>query len=78
MASLTIRHTIRPAPGGDGPFYTQTETIVPGITGGTVTNVTLGIANIGAALDQCKTDGTALLAGATVSSIIITTTATTP
>ena len=55
--------TIRPAPGGDGPFYVVTETLDG--AGGTVTNVTTGVANISAALDQAKADQGSLLGGLT-------------
>lgn len=48
MANLTS--TIRPAPGADGPFYVVSE------KNNVVTNVTLGLANLNAALDQAKTD----------------------
>ncbi len=59
--------TIRPAPGADGPFYVVTE------TDGAVTNVTIGVANISAALDQAKTDQGGLLGGLTVSRVAILT-----
>lgn len=61
--------TIRPAPGADGPFYVVTE------MDGTVSNVTVGIANLNAALDQCKTDQGALLGALTVRAVKIQTTA---
>lgn len=74
------RSIIRPAPGGDGPFTCTTESIPANgsINGGipSITNVTLGLANIGAALDQAKTDGAALLGSLTVQQIITITIAT--
>lgn len=48
MANLLS--TIRPAPGGDGPYYVVSE------KNGVVTNVTTGVASLNAALDQAKTD----------------------
>lgn len=71
------RSIIRPAPGSDGPFYVVTETLPNGGSGGvaTVTNVTTGVANVGAALDQAKTDGAAILGSQTLDIINIVTTA---
>lgn len=66
----TFKSTIRPAPGADGPFFVVTE------SGGVVSNVTLGIANVGGALDQCKTDQAALLGSLTHQKTEIITTAT--
>lgn len=65
MANIT--HSIRPAPGGDGPFYVVSE------LDGSVTNVTLGLANLNAALDQCKTDAGPLVSGLTIKQVRIAT-----
>ena len=63
--------TIRPAPGGDGPFYVVTE------SDGVVANVSIGVASLNTSLDQAKTDqGSIINAGSfTVSRVIITTSA---
>lgn len=57
---------IRPAPSPDGPYYVVTE------NDGNVTNVTLGLASISAAIDQAKTDQIAVFAG-TLQNISIST-----
>jgi hypothetical protein len=70
LKGLTVANflsTIRPATGGDGPFFVVTE------TGGSVSNVTLGLANLGAAMDQAKSDQNAILGGATVVSVRVDT-----
>lgn len=53
---LQIKSVIRPAPGADGPYFTVTE------SGGSVTNVTTGIATINAALNQARDDHSAVIA----------------
>lgn len=62
---------IRPVSGADGPWWCVTRN-----ANGTDFNITLGIANVGTALDQAKTDGAAVLAAAsaTATNIQITTT----
>lgn len=52
-----LRSTIRPAPGGDGPFFVVTE------NDGTVANVTLGLATITAALNQARDDQGTIISG---------------
>lgn len=71
------RSIIKPAPGGDGPYCVVTESMTgPSQQPWQVTNVTVGVANIGAALDQAKSDGAALLGGLTVQQITTMTIAT--
>jgi len=71
------RSTIKPAPGADGPFVVTTESLTgPAAQPWEITNVTLGVANIAAALDQAKSDGGALLGGLTVRQITTMTIAT--
>lgn len=60
--------TLRPAPGADGPFFVVTD------KDGAVVNVTVGLANLNAALDQAKTDQGANLNGGTVNKVEIRTT----
>lgn len=71
------RSIIKPAPGGDGPYVVVTENKTgPQEQPWAVTNVTTGLANIGAALDQAKSDGAALLGGLTVQQVTTMTIAT--
>lgn len=77
MPNLTIQHTIKPAPSTDGPFFVVTESQASGAEL-SVANVTLGLATISAALDQCKTDAAALLPTYTVNKIGIVTEASKP
>ena len=51
--------TLRPVSGADGPWW-----VISRNPDGTDFNVTLGLASPGAALDQAKTDGTAILSAA--------------
>ena len=59
MPSSEIVTEIKPAPGGDGPYYVKTEKDT------VVTNVTTGILTIALAIDQMKADQGAALTGLT-------------
>ena len=63
---MRLLSTIRPAPGGDGPFYVVTE-----VDGG-VTNVTTAVATLLAALNQARDDQASALQGTVVSVVIET------
>jgi hypothetical protein len=65
----TLKSTIRPAPGGDGPFFVTSE------LNGAVSNVTLGVATLSAAINQARDDQGAVLGNLTVSQVVISTTA---
>lgn len=67
-----LQSIIRPVPGGDGPFWVQSA------KDGVDYNVTLTIANLSAALDQCKTDQGGVLGGEAVKQVTIVTETTTP
>jgi hypothetical protein len=66
---MIVKSMIRAAPGGDGPFFVVTE------KEGVVTNVTLTLASLAAALDQAKTDQAAAISGLTWQQTSIGTTA---
>lgn len=67
--SFTYRSTIRPASGGDGPFWVFTENPQADPV---TNNVTLGITTIPLAFSQVTADIGALLSGQTFDSAIIT------
>ena len=58
--------TIRPAPGGDGPFMVTSE------RNGSVTNATLGVATLLAAINQARDDQSADFVGPLSSTVITT------
>lgn len=60
----TIISVIRKAPSPDGPYWVQTRDA--SAADGADANITLGLANVSAALDQAKSDQAALLSGSTV------------
>jgi len=57
--SVVVKSILRSAPGGDGPYFVVTE------KDGAVTNVTLSLPNLNAALDQAKSDQGAAISGLT-------------
>lgn len=68
MANFTFRSTIRPASGGDGPFWVHTENPV---VDPTTTNVTLGITTIPLSFAQVTADIGPLLSGLTFDSAVV-------
>jgi hypothetical protein len=62
-----LQSIIRPVPGGDGPFWVQSKKDDVDF------NVTLTIANLSTALDQCKTDQAGQLSGEIVKQVVIST-----
>lgn len=65
----TIVSTIRKAPSPDGPYWVQSRDTTA--TDGADSNITLGLANVSAALDQAKSDQAALLSGGSVVQSVI-------
>ena len=63
---MRLLSTIRPAPGGDGPFFVTTE------ADGVVTNVTTGVATLLASPNQARDDQAAALQGTVISITIET------